>query len=146
MDKEAIKTHLTRAEFGGVQADALADILADMATKSDLRDLRSELKLDLQDFKRELDGRLATFQREVDGRLATFQRDMEARFHDFQRELDGRLNSFQSSVSRQLSTMDTKIDGFDTKLERHIRNAVVVITGITGLMIATAGLVVALAG
>lgn len=86
MEKDTIRNYLKRSEFSDVQAEALADILSDQATKADIRELRGDFRELRSDFRR-----------------------LEQRLDAAAQTTESKLTSIENLVDKKLSAMEARL-------------------------------------
>ena len=130
MERDTITNYLKRAEFSIVQADALADILTEHASRSELRELRADfrrlehnidLRFDASDARAE--DRFNAFAAAMEERSESFEMRMNERFESFEMRMNERFEAFEVTMNERFEafevTMNKRFDAFEAKMNER---------------------------
>lgn len=99
MDRESIQDYLHRAEMKEAQAEALSHILADMATRADVRVHEERVDKRLLTFEERIDNRIRLFDERVDKRFRVFEEMVDKRFRVLEERFAGDLARLKADLT-----------------------------------------------
>ena len=131
---------LQDAGFETRQAEAVVGMVTHalsegLATKEDVRDLKSSVKADV----RELESSVAADMRELQSSIDTDMRDLkssidalDARIDALEVRIDADMRDLKSSVKADVRDLQSSIDALDVKIDNGLKNVIQKLTILLG--------------
>lgn len=112
MDQHALEHQLTQSEFSVVQARTLSHLLADQATREDLRVMSAEIRGEMGRFRAEMQGEIGSLRAEMRGEIGSLRAEMRGEI----RSLRSEMVALSERLDRRLAETDARMSLMEGRL------------------------------